>query len=192
MQMFTSLYDKCMAWARHRYAVWYLSGLSFAESSFFPIPPDVMLAPMSMARPDRAMRFAALTTLMSVLGGLFGYFIGVFAFEVFEPWLQQSHYWEKYLHAKTLFGEWGFWAILIAGFSPIPYKIFTITAGTLGMSLPLFVIGSTIGRGGRFFLVAGLLAWGGPAMEKNLRVYVERIGWLVVIVGVLAFLYFRY
>ncbi|MGB5438979.1 MAG: YqaA family protein [Gammaproteobacteria bacterium] len=192
MPIFTSLYDKCMAWARHRHALWYLSALSFAESSFFPVPPDVMLAPMSMARPDRAMRYAALTTLMSVLGGLFGYFIGVFVFEVFEPWLQQSHYWEKYLHAKALFREWGFWAILIAGFSPIPYKIFTITAGTLGMSLPLFVIGSFVGRGGRFFLVAGLLAWGGPTMEKNLRRYVERIGWFVVILAVLAFLYFRH
>ena len=191
MRLFTGLYDRCMAWARHRHAVWYLSGLSFAESSFFPIPPDVMLAPMSMARPDRAMRYAALTTLMSVLGGLFGYFIGVFAFEAIEPWLQQSHYWEKYLHANSWFKEWGFWAILIAGFSPIPYKIFTITAGTLGMSLPLFVIGSVLGRGGRFFLVATLLAWGGPAMEKNLRVYVEWLGWLVVVAGVLAFLYFR-
>jgi len=191
MRLFTGLYDRCMGWARHRHAVWYLSGLSFSESSFFPIPPDIMLAPMSMARPDRAMRFAALTTVMSVLGGMFGYFIGVFAFEAIEPWLQQSHYWEKYLHANRWFNEWGFWAILIAGFSPIPYKIFTITAGTLGMSLPLFVVGSILGRGGRFFLVAGLLAWGGPAMEKNLRKYVEGIGWFVVVAGVLAFLYFR-
>lgn len=192
MQLFTGLYDKCMAWAHHRHAVWYLSGLSFSESSFFPIPPDVMLAPMSMARPDRAMRYAALTTLMSVLGGLFGYFIGVFAFEAFEPWLQTTAYWDKYLHAKTLFEEWGFWAVLIAGFSPIPYKVFTIAAGSLMMNLPLFVIGSILGRGGRFFLVAGLLAWGGPAMERNLRVYVERIGWFVVFVAVLAFLYSRY
>ena len=95
MHLFTRLYDKCMGWARHRHAVWYLSGLSFAESSFFPIPPDVMLAPMSMARPDHAMRFAALTTLASVLGGMLGYFIGVFAFEAIEPWLQQTHHtWE--------------------------------------------------------------------------------------------------
>jgi len=150
-----------------------------------------MLAPMSMARPDRAMRYAALTTLMSVLGGLFGYFIGVFAFEAIEPWLQQSHYWDKYLHATVWFKEWGFWAILGAGFSTIPDKVFTIAAGTRLMSLPLFVIGSALGRGGRVFLVAGLLAWGGPAMEKNLRVYVEWLGWLVVIAAVLAFLYFR-
>ena len=191
MQLFTSLYDKCMAWARHRHATWYLAALSFAESSFFPIPPDVMLAPMSMARPDRAMRYAAVTTLASVVGGLFGYFIGVFAFEAIEPWLQTTAYWEKYEHASAWFKEYGFWAILIAGFSPIPYKVFTIAAGSLMMNLPLFVLGSILGRGGRFFLVSGLLAWGGPAMEKNLRPYVERLGWLVVIIGVLAFLYFR-
>jgi membrane protein YqaA with SNARE-associated domain len=191
MRIFTALYDKCMAWARHRHAVWYLSGLSFAESSFFPIPPDVMLAPMSMAQPDRSMRYAALTTLASVAGGLFGYLIGLYAFDLIQPWLQQSHYWEKYLAARGWFDEWGFWAILIAGFSPIPYKVFTIAAGSLAMNLPLFIAGSTIGRGGRFFLVAALLAWGGPRMETRLRAYVERIGWLLVITGVVAYLYFR-
>ena len=190
--MFTRLYDKCMAWARHRHALWYLSALSFAESSFFPVPPDVMLAPMSMARPDRAMLYAALTTVASVIGGLFGYFIGVFAFEAIEPWLQTTAYWDKYLLASRWFETWGFWAVLVAGFSPIPYKVFTIAAGSLLMNLPLFVLGSIAGRGGRFFLVAGLLAWGGPGMEKNLRRYVERIGWFVVIAAVLAFLYFRH
>ena len=191
MRIFTSLYDKCMVWARHRNAIWYLSGLSFAESSFFPIPPDVMLAPMSMARPERSMRYATITTLASVVGGLFGYLIGLYAFDLIEPWLQQSHYWDKYVHARSWFDDWGFWAILIAGFSPIPYKVFTIAAGTLVMNLPLFIAGSFIGRGGRFFLVATLLAWGGPQMETRLRAYVERIGWLLVIAGIAAFLYFR-
>ena len=192
MQLFTSLYDRCMVWARHRYAVWYLSGLSFAESSFFPVPPDVMLAPMSMAQPSRAWRYAGITTLASVLGGLLGYLIGYYAFDLIQPWLQESHYWDKYQHARNWFAEWGFWAILVAGFSPIPYKVFTIAAGTLAMSLPLFVAGSLIGRGGRFFLVAGLMAWGGPQMEENLRVYVERIGWLVIVLAVVAFFYFRH
>ncbi len=191
MQLFTPLYDKCMAWARHRHAVWYLSGLSFAESSFFPVPPDVMLAPMSMAQPKRAWRYAAITTLASVLGGLLGYFIGFFAFDLIQPWLQESHYWDKYLHARNWFEEWGFWAILVAGFSPIPYKVFTIAAGTLAMNLPLFVAGSILGRGGRFFLVAGLMALGGPEMEKKLRLYVERLGWLVILLAVIAFIYFR-
>lgn len=191
MQLFTPLYDKCMVWARHRYAVWYLSGLSFAESSFFPVPPDVMLAPMSMAQPSRAWRYAAITTLASVLGGLLGYVIGFFAFDLIQPWLQESHYWDKYQHARNWFGEWGFWAILVAGFSPIPYKVFTIAAGTLAMGLPLFVAGSILGRGGRFFLVAGLMAWGGPAMEQKLRIYVERLGWLVIVLAVVAIVYFR-
>ena len=191
MQLFTPLYDKCMEWARHQHAVWYLSGLSFAESSFFPVPPDVMLAPMCMAQPSRAWRYAAVTTLASVVGGLFGYLIGFYAFDLIQPWLQESHYWDKYLHARDWFEEWGFWAILVAGFSPIPYKVFTIAAGTLAMGLPLFVAGSFIGRGGRFFLVAALMAWGGPEMEGKLRTYIERIGWLVILLAVVAFFYFR-
>ncbi len=191
MKIFTGLYDKCMQWARHRHAVRYLSALSFAESSFFPIPPDVMLAPMSMAKPDRAMSYAAITTIASVIGGLFGYLIGAYAFEIIQPWLQESHYWEKYLHVREWFDEYGFWAILVAGFSPIPYKVFTIAAGTLGMNLPLFVAGSFLGRGGRFFLVAGLMAWGGPRMEESLRVWVEWLGWLVVVLAIGAYFYFR-
>jgi membrane protein YqaA with SNARE-associated domain len=191
MRLFTSLYNKCMLWARHRNAVWYLTGLSFSESSFFPIPPDVMLAPMCMAQPARAWRYAALTTLASVLGGLFGYLIGYFAFDMIQPWLQESHYWDKYLLARSWFEDWGFWAILVAGFSPIPYKVFTIAAGTLAMGLPVFVAGSVLGRGGRFFLVAGLMAWGGPAMEEKLRLYVEWLGWLVIVLVVVAFFYFR-
>jgi membrane protein YqaA with SNARE-associated domain len=106
--------------------------------------------------------------------------------------LQESHYWDSYLAARGWFEEWGFWAILVAGFSPIPYKVFTIAAGTLAMNLPLFVLGSIIGRGGRFFLVAGLMSWGGPEMEAKLRLYVERIGWLVVVAALIAFLYFRH
>ena len=191
MKIFTGLYDKCMQWSRHRYAVRYLSALSFAESSFFPIPPDVMLAPMSMARPERAIGYAAITTLASVIGGLFGYLIGAYGFELIQPWLQESHYWEKYLHARDWFERWGFWAILVAGFSPIPYKVFTIAAGTLGMNLPLFVAGSFLGRGGRFFLVSTLMAWGGPRMEENLRIWVEWLGWAVVVLAFGAYFYFK-
>ncbi|MDH5515496.1 MAG: DedA family protein [Gammaproteobacteria bacterium] len=191
MKIFTGLYDKCMQWSRHRYAVRYLSVLSFAESSFFPIPPDVMLAPMSMARPERALGYAAITTLASVIGGLFGYLIGAYGFELIQPWLQESHYWEKYLHARDWFERWGFWAILVAGFSPIPYKVFTIAAGTLGMNLPLFIAGSFLGRGGRFFLVSTLMAWGGPRMEENLRIWVEWLGWAVVVLAFGAYFYFK-
>ncbi len=188
MKLFTHLYDTAMRWARHRNATWYLGGLSFAESSFFPVPPDIMLAPMSMARPDRAMRYATLTTVASVLGGLLGYGIGYFAFEAIAPWIQEAGYWERYERAKDWFDEWGFWAMLIAGFSPIPYKVFTIAAGSLSMSLLPFTAASLVGRGARFFLVATMLAWGGPKMEASIRPYVERIGWVVVIAGVIAYL----
>lgn len=174
-----------MAWARHPRAPWYLGGLSFAESSFFPVPPDVMLAPMCLANPSRAWRFALLTTLASVVGGLFGYAIGYFAIDALLPWLQDSRYWSAYQTSVEWFGRWGFWAVFIAGFSPIPYKVFTIAAGALSMAIAPFAIASLIGRGARFFLVAGLMAWGGPRMEATLHRYIDGIGWAVVAIVVI-------
>lgn len=186
MRLFGPLYDRVLGWSRHPKAPWYLGGLSFAESSFFPIPPDVMLAPMTLARPDRAWFLALLTTLTSVAGGLLGYLIGLFALESIEPWLVSAGYFEAYQQAHAWFETWGFWAVLAAGFSPIPYKMFTIAAGALAMFLPTFVLASIIGRGGRFFLVAGLIRWGGPRMEEKLRHNVELLGWLLVGLLILA------
>ncbi|MFA7351003.1 MAG: YqaA family protein [Methylotenera sp.] len=180
MKIFSLMYQRAMVWARLPNAPWYLSALSFAESSFFPIPPDVMLAPMSLANPARAWRFALITTVASVLGGLLGYFIGVSLFDVIEPHLRASHYWEAYQTAVIWFEQWGFWAIFVAGFSPIPYKVFTIAAGSLSMALLPFTIASAIGRGMRFFMVAGLMKWGGAKMEASLHQYVDRIGWVTV------------
>ncbi|MES9855520.1 MAG: YqaA family protein [Sedimenticola sp.] len=181
MKLFSHLYLKVMQWALHPHASRYLAGLSFAESSFFPIPPDVMLAPMTLANPDKAWNFAALTTIASVIGGLLGYLIGLFAFDFVEPLLQDGGYYPKYLQAKSWFDEWGFWAIFVAGFSPIPYKVFTITAGVISMALLPFVLASLIGRGARFFLVAALMAWGGKKMETALKKYIDLIGWLMVL-----------
>jgi membrane protein YqaA with SNARE-associated domain len=183
--MFKKLYDRTLKLAKHRHAAKYLVAVSFAESSFFPIPPDVMLAPMALAQPPKAFSFALLTTLASVLGGMFGYAIGFFAFDLIEPWLRQSHYWDSYLLAKQWFEQWGFWAVFIAGFSPIPYKVFTIAAGALSMVFLPFVAASVIGRGGRFFLVALLLGWGGAKFENKLREYIDTIGWGMVIAIVL-------
>jgi membrane protein YqaA with SNARE-associated domain len=181
MRLFSPLYERATRWSRHRHAPWYLGGLSFAESSFFPIPPDVMLAPMSMAAPQRAWSYAALTTLTSVLGGLFGYAIGYFAFGLVEPLVGEGgRYAEPFAAAEAWFAEWGVWAIFVAGFSPIPYKIFTISAGVLHMAVVPFLIASAVGRGMRFFLVAALMAWGGERMEGLLRQYVDRLGWLMV------------
>ncbi|MDJ0806329.1 MAG: YqaA family protein [Gammaproteobacteria bacterium] len=191
MRLFSYLYKQTMEWSRHPHAPRYLAGLSFAESSFFPVPPDVMLAPMSLASPGKAWYFAGLTTVASVLGGLLGYLIGLFAFDLIQPWLQELGYWDAYLGAKKWFDHWGFWAIFLAGFSPIPYKIFTITAGVIAMALLPFVIASVIGRGARFFLVAALMAWGGERMESALHRYVDRLGILLIFIFILAFFYFK-
>lgn len=191
MNFFTRLYDMALRWAAHRHASYYLGGLSFAESSFFPIPPDVMLAPMTLARPNKWFHYALLTTVTSVLGGVMGYLIGYFAFELVQPWIIEFNYQARFEKAQTWFGEWGFWVVLIAGFSPIPYKVFTIAAGTLSLFLPTFIIASVIGRGARFFMVAGLIHWGGEAFEKKLREYVEILGWLTVVGLVIAVILLR-
>ena len=188
MRLFSKLYERVMQWAAHRYAPGYLMGLSFAESSFFPIPPDVMLAPMSLAQPSRAWHFAMLTTLASVIGGAAGYLIGAFAFDLVEPLLHSAGYWDTYLKAKAWFVDWGFWVVFMAGFSPIPYKVFTITAGVIGMAFLPFMIASLIGRGARFFLVAGLMVWGGEKMEKTLRQYIDQLGWITIIAAVVVYL----
>lgn len=187
MPIFSPLYQRVMQWSRHPHAPWYLGGLAFAESSFFPIPPDVMLAPMALARPERAWRLALLTTLTSVAGGLAGYAIGHFAFELVQPWLaEQPRSWQAYEQAVAWFERYGFWAVFVAGFSPIPYKVFTIAAGVMGMPLVPFALASLIGRGARFYLVAGFMRWGGARMEAMLHRYVDRIGWAVVVLIVLA------
>lgn len=183
MRLFGPLYERVIGWARHPHAERYLGGLSFAESSFFPIPPDVMLAPMCLADRRKAWRFATITTVTSLLGGIAGYGIGYFLFEAIEPWLHDMGYWPAYLKGKEWFDQWGIWAVFVAGFSPIPYKIFTITAGVVALNFPGFVIASLIGRGARFFLVAGLVVAGGERMEELIPKYVERIGWAVVVVA---------
>ena len=181
MKLFSPLYRKALAWSRHPHAPRYLGAMSFAESSFFPVPPDVMLAPMCLASPARAWYFALLTTLTSVAGGLFGYAIGYFALDAVLPWLEHSRYWPAYQSAVSWFERWGFAAVFIAGFSPIPYKMFTIAAGALSMALLPFALASFVGRGMRFFLVAGLMAWGGARMEALLHRFVDRLGWATVV-----------
>jgi len=191
MRLFSPLYRRAMVWSRHPHAPWYLGGLSFAESSFFPIPPDVMPAPMCLANPRQAWCLALLTTLTSVAGGLFGYAIGYLATDAVLPWLQDSRYWPAYQTAVEWFGRWGFWAVFIAGFSPIPYKMFTIAAGALSMALLPFTLASLIGRGARFFLVAALMAWGGARMEAALHRHVDRLGWATVALLALGLLAYR-
>jgi len=181
MKLFGPLYELVLDWSRHRHAERYLAALSFAESSFFPIPVDVMLAPMCLADRSRTWRYAFIASVFSVVGGLGGYAIGYGAFELIEPWLAESHYWAAYETSREWFDRYGVWIIFVAGFSPIPYKVFTIAAGVAVLNLPGFFIASVIGRGARFFLVAGLVYLGGEKLETTLRKYVEWIGWGVAV-----------
>ncbi len=191
MKLFSALYERVMRWSTHRHAPRYLAGLSFAESSFFPVPPDVMLAPMALACPQRAWFFAGLTTAASALGGAFGYLIGRFAFEFLAPLLHQYGYWESFVQAREWFAQWGFWAVFLAGFTPIPYKVFTIAAGVVAMPFAPFLIASIVGRGARFFLVAGLMKWGGTRMEHLVRTYIDRVGWIMLVAVLVLYLVFR-
>jgi len=185
VKLFGPLYDRVLQWAGHPHAERYLGAMSIAESSFFPIPVDVMLAPMCLADRSKWVRFAFIATVFSVLGGLGGYAIGWGMFEAIEPWLSESHYWDAYLTARDWFDRYGVWVIFVAGFSPIPYKVFTIAAGVAALNLPGFFFGSLIGRAARFFLVAGLVRLGGKRFETTLSKHIERIGWAVVVVSVI-------
>ncbi|MFT6507344.1 YqaA family protein [Colwellia polaris] len=188
MKIFSALYEWTLKWAEHQFAPRILAALSFAESVFFPIPPDVLLAPMVMAQREKAWRFATITTIASVLGGIVGYGLG---YLMFEPWIQplitEFGYQARFDKAMLWFSEWGVWVVFIAGFSPIPYKLFTVSAGFLSMAFLPFLIASAVGRGMRFFMVAGIIRWGGAAMEKKLKQWVDVLGWLVVIAIVVAY-----
>ncbi|KFZ29638.1 membrane protein [Pseudidiomarina atlantica] len=190
MKLFSSLYDRVLQWSQHRSAPSILAALSFSESVIFPIPPDVMLAPMAMTQPQRAWFFAFITTVASVLGGIAGYWLGYFAFDpLVLPLIEWAGYEDKLEHVTGWFREYGFWIIFIAGFSPIPYKLFTVTGGMLQVYFLPFVLGSVISRGLRFYLVAWLLRTGGPQMAIRLRKYVDRIGWALVGVAVIAYVW---
>lgn len=178
--MFKGLYDRVLVWSRHRHARRYLAGLSFAEATFFPVPPDVMLAPMVLADRASAWRLALLTTLTSVIGGLFGYLIGFLSIEAVLPLIERLGQLDAYRAAVAAFQDYGVWFVILAGFTPIPFKIITIAAGALGAPLIGFVLGSLIGRGARFYLVAALIWAGGERAAERLREWIDLLGWLVV------------
>lgn len=181
--MLRRLYDWVMALAAGRQAPYALAAISFAESSFFPIPPDVMLIPMVVAQRAKAWLFASIATAASVLGGLFGYLIGAVLFEaVARPIIEFYHYGDSFETLQVWFAQGGLLLVFVAGFTPIPYKVFTIASGVVGLNLPIFIVGSILSRGGRFFLVAGLLyLYGEP-----IRAFIEkRLGLMTVIFTVL-------
>ncbi|WP_025386013.1 YqaA family protein [Legionella oakridgensis] len=187
MKLFSLLYDKTLRWSGHRHAPYYLAGVSFAESSFFPIPPDVMLISMGLAAPKRAWYYALITTFFSVLGGILGYLIGMYAMELLEPYLASSSYMSSFNQVAHWFKQHGVWVVILAGFTPFPYKVFTIAAGAMQMAFLPFVLGSIIGRGLRFFLVSAILYFAGARIETRLRHYIDVIGWSTIVIFVMVY-----
>lgn len=187
------LYDWCIAASGKPHAVWLMGAVSFAESSFFPVPPDVMLVPLSLARPDHAFRLAAWCTLTSVAGGLLGYAIGALLYDSIGQWLMSLYgYTDKVESFRAAYAQWGAWIILLKGLTPIPYKVVTITSGFAGYNLGLFILFSLISRAGRFFIVAVLLYFYGEQarelIERRLGLWVT-LSAAVVIIGLVASAY---
>jgi membrane protein YqaA with SNARE-associated domain len=180
--MLRRLYDWCINVAGQPHASWILGAVSFAESSFFPVPPDVMLIPMSLARPDKAWYYAALCTVTSVAGGLLGYFIGAALYDSVGHWLIRLYgYGDKVEAFREAYAYYGTWIILLKGVTPIPYKIVTITSGFAGYDIYLFVLLSVVARGLRFFMEAFLLNRYGAQARAIIE---ERLGLWVTLAAV--------
>jgi membrane protein YqaA with SNARE-associated domain len=190
--MLRRTYDWCIAAADKPYALWILAAVAFAESSFFPVPPDIMLLPMSLARPQRAWLFAALCTVASVAGGVLGYAIGALLYDSLGQWLIHLYgLGDKVEAFRASYAQWGALIIIGKGLTPIPYKLVTITSGFAGYNIWLFILCSIIARGGRFFVVAVVLNRYGDVIrheiEKRLGLWVA-IGAAVIVLGfVIAF-----
>lgn len=185
--MLKRIYDWCIDAAHKPYALWIMGAVSFAESSFFPVPPDVMLIPMSLARPQRAWLYASICTATSVLGGLLGYAIGALLYDSIGQWLIQLYGLADKVEAfRASYAEWGAVIILVKGLTPIPYKLVTITSGFAGYSLGLFILCSIVARGGRFFVAAVLLNrygdWIRVRIERHLGFWVAT-GAAVLVLG---------
>lgn len=195
-QQLQTLKDSLTAWAvRHaegRHAKWWLFGVSFAESSFFPIPPDVLLVAILMTKERvRAFYYASITTVGSVLGGLFGYAIGYFFFQTVGVWVVNTYHLEtQMVTVQKLFADNAFFAIFVAAFTPIPYKVFTIAGGLFSISIPTFIIASILGRGGRFFAVATVMKYFGGHIARMFYEYFNLISFVIVaIIGIILYVF---
>ena len=188
MQIFSKLYQKALKWAQSQYAVYWLSVVSFLESSILPYPPpDVILAPMSLKQPNKAYRYALICTVTSVLGGLAGYFLGEILLNfLFEYGLIKT---EMIDVAKQLFDQYDIWFVGLAAFSPLPYKLATITAGTMNMALLPFVLISLLARGARYYLVVFLVKKFGDQADIWLQKHIDRLGYILVVIVILGIWY---
>lgn len=199
MKLFRPMYEAALRWARHPRAEAYLGALSFVEAIIFPIAPEIMLAPMVLARPRHWLRYATISLGCSLLGALVAYALGHYAFDAMRPlfdwlgWLPKIDAIVAELRADLTEHPWrAFWMLVAAGFVPVPLKIFTWASGIVGMPLLPFVGGMVVGRGKRVYLLAGLIRVGGERAERALHRWIEWVGWLVVALVVLVFVYFRF
>lgn len=191
--MIRRLYDWTLSLAAGPRAPAALGSVSFVESSVFPIPPDILLIPMVIARRDKAWWYALLCTVASVAGGVLGYLIGMFLFEqVAVPILSFYGKMEKFDEFRDVFNHWGWWFVFIAGLTPFPYKVITIASGVAGLSLPVFVVASIVSRGLRFFVVAGLLYLFGPVIKDFIEKRLGLMFTLFVVLLVGGFILLRY
>jgi len=188
VQVFSKLYQKALNWAQSQYAVYWLSVVSFLESSILPYPPpDIILAPMSLKQPNKAYRYALICTVTSVLGGLAGYFLGEILLNfLLEYGLIKI---EMIDIAKQWFDQYDIWFVGLAAFSPLPYKLATITAGTMNMALLPFVLISLLARGARYYLVAFLVRKFGNQADIWLRKHIDRLGYVLVVIVILGIWY---
>ena len=180
--MLRRLYDRIIELSGHRQALWWLAVVSFVESSFFPVPPDAMVLPMVLARPDRAWRIALVCTVASVVGGLLGYAIGYYAYEAFGHLVVSA---QDYAWYQAQYDKWGLWVILAKGLTPIPYKLVTIASGMAQFDLAMFIFASIVTRGARFFVEAALLKRYGATIRPFVEKYLTWVttGFLVVVIG---------
>jgi membrane protein YqaA with SNARE-associated domain len=185
MKLFGPIYERALAWARNPHAPALLTGLSFAEAVFFPVPPEVMLAPMALSQPRRAFRFASLSLLGSLAGALLGYALGHYAYELVKPlfvslgWIDRIDAQVEYLRGIAADSPWKtFWILVLAGFTPIPLKFFTWASGIVGVPLLPFMASMAVGRGKRVYLVAAAIRLGGERAEAALRRWIEPLGWI--------------
>ena len=199
MKLFKPLYEVALKWAAHPKAPWYLAGLSFVEAIIFPVMPEVMLAPMVLAKPEKWARYATISLVGSVLGALVGYALGHWAFDFVRPlladlgWLPRIDEYVAELTKDVQQHPWSaFWTLVLAGFLPIPLKIFTWASGIVGVPMLAFVASMIVGRGKRVFLLAGAIRLGGPRAEAALHRWIEPIGWLAVGLLVAVFIYFKF
>lgn len=187
--MLRQAYSWVTAWSETSYGGWALFLLAFAESSCFPLPPDVLLIALCVGKPAAAFLFAAICTVGSVLGGIAGYAIGLFAFEAIGKPLLHSYdpNQEIFNQIKGLYDTWGFWGVLTAAITPIPYKVFTITSGVFRFDPIQFLFASILGRSFRFFLVSSLIFWGGARLKIWIEKYFDWLAWGFLGVLILGF-----